>query len=149
MFSGFGSSAHRGRSFSVGLCMMSVAYISLAACAGAPSLTDQCTLEPAAGWVHLAAPPSEADQLLNIVFKVKTVRAQLGPKNPSQDETWFRSKVGGLRYCRYTPKVNPCKGNPVTADFVLVNGKWTTEGALETICVDATKHSQQVLPETQ
>src|SRR4029077_4060227 len=119
--------------------LISAVSVLLAACATTrpPTLADQCSIEPSAGWIQLATPPPEANQLFDLFVKGKSVRSQLGPMPPSRRDAWFRSKAGIVRYCRYTAGADPCRSEPESVDFVPSQGTWSTEGALVMICVDA------------
>jgi hypothetical protein len=128
------------------MLLIGAAYILVAACATTrpPAVADQCDADPSKGWMQLSAPPPGADRFLNdLPERGKSVAAQLGPIRTFEKEAWFTRDSSSFRLCRYTPDSDPCKSGPETVDFVASDATWSTEGVMQTVCVDAERRTER------
>lgn len=102
----------------------------------APTLLPQCAMptDVAEDWKPLAKPPAHADALLDLSTGKGSVRSQLGPELAATTETWFRSKTGKLRYCRYVPAANVCSTSASWVEFSHVAGHWKAGDVYSIFC---------------
>jgi hypothetical protein len=107
----------------------------LHACVGPIALVAACVArEPAnlagqrntvsGGWIRLAQPPRQVEELLAHPDSVGA--AIMG--RPLY-VVWFQSEDGRvIRYCQYATSRHECDGTPDYQDFERANDVWTREG---------------------
>lgn len=102
----------------------------------APTLLPQCGMptDVPKDWKPLAKPPAHADALLDLSTGKASVRSQLGTKPAPATETWFRSKTGKLRYCRYIPAFDVCSTSARWVEFSRVDDHWKARGVYSIFC---------------
>jgi hypothetical protein len=103
----------------------------------APTLLPQCGMptDVVKDWKPLAKPPQHGDALLDLSSSNGSVRSQLGQKPAGATETWFRSKTGKLRYCRYIPAADVCTASWV--EFSRVHDHWKAGDVYVLTCISS------------